>query len=341
MTANIRNINWKIAIGIPALIFFSCYLITFTAGFKSNGSMLSLAIIGDLLITAPVVYLFLIRKTSVSKLTVLRVLFVGILVAGAILNTESGYLVHVLKIWVSPILEGTFIFFIARKFYLANKEAKLKGFGKIDFLNHCRIVLTKVTGNKKMADILSSEVAVFYYAFIARKAKDIDNIKTFTSYKANGVILVLSTFLSLFLLETVGAHFLLTLWNTVVAWVFTGLGLYTCLQFYAHIKSIRARVIRINDQYLELHMGIAADAFIDFDNIEKIEISTKKCNDTDAVKIALIKGLENHNIIISLKNPVEVIKIFGIKKRAKTILFFVDNPKNFIQSINTKMAALQ
>ncbi|HRI20917.1 MAG TPA: hypothetical protein PLA68_08175 [Panacibacter sp.] len=81
-------------------------------------------------------------------------------------------------------------------------------------------------------------------------------------------------------------------------------------------------------------LGLAADAYIGFGNIEKIEITLRQCAETDAVKIALIKGFENHNMIVRLKKSVELIKIFGIKKQAKTILFFVDNPKDFIDSIN-------
>lgn len=334
---NIQKPNWKLIAGIPALIFFCCYLITLSTAFKNNNQALSIAITGDLLITAPLICLFLIRKTAVSKTTALRVFFLGIVAAGLIINTGSDYIIQVLKIWISPFVEGALIFIIARKFYFANKAAKLSRQGKIDFLNHCRKVLTTITGNKKLSAVLSSEVAVFYYAFIGKKEKNIDNIKTFTSYKTNGVILVLSTFLALFLIETIGVHFLFTLWSTALAWIFTGLSLYTCLQLFAHIKSIRIRVAMINEKNIELHMGLAADAYIGFDNIENIEISTKQFCNTDAVKIALIKGLENHNMIIRLKEPVEIIKIYGIKKQAKTILFFVDEPGAFLNSVNLKL----
>jgi hypothetical protein len=45
--------------------------------------------------------------------------------------------------------------------------------------------------------------------------------------------------------------------------------------------------------------------------------------------------MENHNIVVYLKNAIEVTKIFGIKKRRDTVLFFVDKPKKFINIVTT------
>ena len=66
--------NWIIALGIPFLVFFSCLLITFASKFRLNKELLSNGILVDLLITAPLIYFLAIRKTSVSKLTITRVL---------------------------------------------------------------------------------------------------------------------------------------------------------------------------------------------------------------------------------------------------------------------------
>lgn len=172
-----------------------------------------------------------------------------------------------------------------------------------------------------------------YYVFLGSRDKTIDNETKFTSYKENGVAILLWTILSIFLIETTGMHFLLSLWSKTIAWVLTGLSFYTCLQVFAHIKAVKARPIIINKDSLEIHNGLSGDAYIQFDNIEKFELSKKKPQDRNTIKIELLKGLENHNIVVYLKKPIQVTKIFGIKKSTDTVLFYVDKSKEFSKAL--------
>jgi hypothetical protein len=333
----INKPNWKLASGVPACIFLACIIITLSSKFQLNQELLSNGILIDLLVTAPLAYFLIIRKSRVSKLTVARVFIAGLLIAGWILKAHSNTLLQIIKTWVSPVIEGMIIFFISRKFYVANKKSKQSGKNNIDFLTYCRMIVCQVIGNEKAGNIIASEVGVFYYAFIAGKDKNIDYQTKFTSYKENGILLILGTFLSLFLIETTGVHFLLSLLNKTVAWTLTALSFYTCLQLYAHIKAIKARPVNLSNDSLEIHNGLAGDAFIKYNNIEKIELSNKIPIGREAIKIALIKGLENHNCIIYLKQPIQVTKIFGIKKRTDTVLFFVDRSKDFTTALNLKL----
>jgi len=328
--------NWKLAIGIPLFIFLTCFIITLCPKFKLNQALFSNAILIDLLITAPLAYFLVIRKTATPKLTVTRVFIAGLIVAGWILNAKSNTL-QTIKLWISPFIEAVVIFFIGRKFYIANKRSKQSGQYDTDFLIYCRTIIAEVTGNEKAANIISSEIAVLYFAFIAGKNKNIDYRTKFTSYKENGIIAVLALVLFIFLIETAGVHFLLNVWSSKAAWIVTVLSLYTCMQLYAHIKAIKARPVKLGDDGLEIHNGFAGDAFIEYNAIEKIELSNKTPVDRATIKIALIKGFENHNCVIYLKQSIAVIKMFGIKKSADTILFFVDRPKDFISSLNIKL----
>jgi len=282
-------------------------------------------------------YLFIIRKSPVSKLTVSRVFIAGLLVAGFILNVHSNPLLYLIKTWVSPLLEVMIVFIIGRKFYVANQRTRKAGKNNIDFLAHCRIIMQHVTGNEKAGNIISSEIAVLYYAFIARKYKNIDYKSKFTSYKENGILLLLGTFLSLFLIETTGVHLLLSLWNRTIAWTLTALSFYTCIQLYAHIKAIKTRPIILSNDTLEIQNGFAGDASIKYNAIKKIDLSNKIPDSPSAIKIALIQGIENHNCIIYLKESITVTKMFGIKRRSDTILFFVDKPKDFLAALNIKL----
>lgn len=336
--STINKPNWIIAIGIPILIFLGCFFITLTSKFKTNSGLLSNTILMDILVVAPLIYFLAIRKSNVSKWTVLRIFMVGILVAGFILNAHSNIFLQIIKTWVSPIIEGVIIVFIGSKFYMADKKAKETSTNKLDFLLHCRAVMFEVTGNEKFGNITSSEIAVLYYAFLGKKDKTINNETTFTSYKENGVSAILWAILSIFLLEATGMHFLLSLWSKSSAWILTGLSFYTCIQLLAHLKAVKARPIIINEDSLEIHNGLAGDAYIEFDNIEKFELSKTIPQDRNPVKIALLKGLENHNVVVYLKTPIQVTKIFGIKETTDTVLFYVDKSQEFSNALTLKLA---
>ncbi len=313
---------------MPLLVFLSCLLITLSTKFRSDNGLLSNGILADLLITAPLLYFLAIRKSSVSSFSTTRVFILGLLFAGIILKSGSNPILHIIQRWVSPVIEASIIFMIGRKFYLANKKAKETSNTKIDFLFHCRKVMFQVIGNEKISTLISSEIAVLYYTFFGSRDKTIDYKITFSIYKDNGITLVLGVILSILLIETAGVHFLLMLWNKTIAWTLTGLSVYTCIQLFAHIRAIKARPIILNADSIEIHNGLAGDAFIQVENIEKIEISSKNPGNRESIKISLLQGLENHNIVVYLKKPIEVTKIFGIKKQAIPFCFLLTNQKN-------------
>ena len=78
---------------------------------------------------------------------------------------------------------------------------------------------------------------------------------------------------------------------------------------------------------------------IDFDNIEEVVLSKKNLAVGEQVKLALLNGLESHNVVIRLKKPVVVTKIFGIRKNADVILFHIDRAGDFEQSLKESMAS--
>ena len=334
ITTNNRS-RLIIGIAIPALIFLSCTMISFSTKFKEHPDRFSIAMMLDMLLIAPLAYFFVIRKTTVSKFTVLRVFMLGILLAGIILSKNNSAVLAIIKTWISPLLEITLIGFIVWKFYIAKNKLSKTDTGSFDFLIYCRAILGSVFGSKKFANIMSSEIAVFYYAF-SSKEKHTDTVLSFTSYKENGIVLILYTFLCLFIIETVGMHFVFQLWNKIAAWILTGLSFYTCMQLFAHTRALKIRSTIITANELIIRHGLmGGDVIVPLGNIENIVETNRQVPGTEVVKIAFINGLEKHNLAVYLKEPVTVIKAFGIQKTARIILLSIDSHKDFLGSIET------
>lgn len=322
-----------LAASVTLLIFGACSIITFSNLFKQHPNELSVGILGDLLIVSPLVYYFIIRKSTISKLTVLRVFTLGLFVASIILTKQHNTILEFIKTWVTPLLELALVAYIIWKFH------KFRSINKnqthFDFLIHTRLVLASVFSNKKVANVIASEIAVFYYLF-HKKSKNIS--LQFTSYKENGIIIVLYTFLFICLLETVVMHFVFALWNTTAAWIISGLSAYTCLQLLAHIRAISCRQTLVTENQVILSNGLlGGDVELNLSNIDRIESSSKDVVSKKAISMAFLKLIENHNTIIYIKEEVIVTKAFGINKSAKIILANIDESEKFIATINNKI----
>lgn len=311
-------------------IFVICYAAYFISS-TTNQYWTSLAIVFDLLITAPVVYYFMIRKTAVSRTSVLRVFVLGLTVGGLLLTGSKIPALSFVKTWVAPVAELTLIIFIALRFQRAVKTIKEKGDLPNDFIFYCRNILFEISGNRKFSNIITSEIAVFYYLFKGKNRKV--DLNAFTCYKENGMIMVYGSILGLLLIETGGMHFLFMLWNKKAAWILTGLSIYTCLQLFSHIRAMTLRTHVITSTGLYLRNGIlGGDVKIMLENISEIR-NSEKATPADAVNLSLLKGIEKHNVIISLHEPVTVLKGFGIEKKTSAILINVDKRDLFIREI--------
>jgi len=315
---------------LPILIFLTCILITFTQKFLLHSNTFATAITLDLTITAPFAYYLAIRKSQISRSTVLRVFIAGVFLAGILLPNNSHSLLKVIKTWISPIIEISVIILLVKRFYSTTKRLKATNAPAPDFLIHCRVMMTSICGSEKIGSVLASEFAVFYYIFVNNKKPVPRNSIVFTYHKENGILLIIPVFISLFIIETIGLHTLFLQWNRTAAWILTGLSLYSCLQLFAHMRAIKARPILLLENSIHLRNGLlGGDALIDIKNIHKVEIIKKSSQAANAVKLSLFKALENQNIQLQLIHPIKVNKAFGITRKTNIILFKVDDAKEF------------
>jgi len=316
--------NWPLALGLPLLVLIACSAIVFSPLFALNTSRLSTAVVLDLTVTAPLLYFLVIRRTAVPKASVIRVFVVGVLAAGLLLGGRSP-LLHGIKTWISPVVEAAVVITIVWKLRQVRRQTKS---GPPDVLLQLRHMATVILGSEKMGNIMGSELAVLYYAFAGRRSKD-----GFSYSRATGAIPVLGVFLFCMLAEGVGLHFLIAHWSPLTAWILTGLSAYTMLQLYAHMRAMKARPIHIADGILYLRNGLAADVNVRIEDINEITLTSRTLRGEEALKLALFGALESHTMRIKLRQPVTVIRMFGIQRQAKVLLFAVDKPAELLAAI--------
>lgn len=293
---------------------------------------LATAITLDLILTLPLTYLFFIRKTEISKLTVVGLFVIGIIFASFILPTNNQNLLDWIKLFAFPVLELGSLGYVGFIFYKARKTYQSLNQKSGDVLEILRETLAKEIPIALAANALTFEIAVFYYAVISWKAKRGEN--TFTYYKESGIVALLLVIIFLVAVETLVVHILIASWSEIFAWILTIISAYFLVQVFAHLKALFQRPIEVKGDKIFLRNGIFSDVVIDLENIEKIENTSAPFEkEKGTSKLALLGDLEQHNLKIVLKDEAVLHGFYGIKTKVKTLYLFVDEIENFRTAI--------
>ena len=319
--------------GIPLLIILFLAVLPKTSAFQTAPADMVLAILLDLLITVPIVYFFIIRKTKIPKFTVIYPFLIGIMVAGFIIPIEHQALLSKVKFIAVPLIEVGLVSMLMYKIIQLNKSFKRQPNNENDFYDNLLIACNEIFPGR-VGRILATEISVFYYLFSTKKRAVVQE-NEFTYFKKNGIKTVLIVILFVLAIELFAMHLLLAKWKETAAWIVTFFSIYAMFQILSISKSLNRRLFSINYNTKTLHLryGFASQTYIPFEHIEHIEKSTKTLDSKEHVKLSAFDMLDAHNVIIYLNETQTIDRIYGIKKQYKSIVLFVDDKELFVNKI--------
>lgn len=317
--------------GIPLLIVSFLALVARSAMFQNSPSELSFGILMDFLITIPVIYFLLIRKSNIPKITTLYVFIAGLLIAGLIIPIEHQELLSRIKYFAIPTIEICVISFVI--FKMTKLGSSLKKENGLDFYDKILSASAQVFPGR-VGKLLASEIAVFYYLF-AKVKKEKTN-EEYSYFKKSGITSMICVLIFIIIVETIAIHLLLENWNPTVAWILTGLSLYTLIQITAILRSLKHRLISIDHENKMLHLkyGFACQTSIPFNQIKGIEKTRRTISDSkNHVSLSLFDMLDSKNLDIYLKEENTIQRLYGIEKPYTSISIFVDELETFAEAI--------
>lgn len=330
----IQNRN-VVSFGIP-LVLFGALIYIMKSSFLPGNDILNFAISVDLLVTVPLVYFLLVRKTTIPKTTVIPVIVVGLLLGTHFLLQDGQTYLNLFKTWALPVIEISILTFIVFKVRRAIKKYKRFQGLTPDFFTALKNICYEILP-KKLVIPFATEVAVIYYGFINWKNRTI-NKNEFTYHKKSGTPALIGAIIFLIGIETFVFHLLLSKWSLTAAWIFSGISIYTAIQMFGFARSLSNRPISINEKYLSLRYGILTEVDITLSDIESIELSKKPIEQGGLTKkLSPFGELESHNVIITLKEENTLTGIYGIKKKFKAIGLHIDEPTEFKEKINNAL----
>ncbi len=329
----LKSYSKLLIFGIPILIIGLMILIAKSSIFATNPNSLSVGITFDLLITVPLIYFLLIKKTNIPKITALPLMILGMLIGFMILPTSYQYYLDIFKIWALPVIELSIVSYVIYNANRAIKRYKSIGNKSSDFFialkNTCNDILPK-----SVVMPVVTEIAVFYYGFVYWKSRRL-KANEFSYHKNSGTVSLLMAIICIVAIETVTLHILLLKWSATLAWILTFLSVYSGIQLFGFLKSMYKRPILIENNKLYLRYGIMNETVIDVENIDCVEISSKDIElDKTTRKLSFLGELESHNIIIRLKEENTLTGLYGIKRKYKNLVLHIDNQTEFYDRIN-------
>lgn len=330
----IRDLKLKyLFLSLPVLLILFLAFLPVTNQFQNSPKEVSIGILLDLLVTIPVLVYLVIRRTRIPKITIVYTFIGGLLLASLIIPIDQQALLSKVKYISIPLIEMGIIGLLLYK--ISRLRTSLREKAGVDFYGRLLLACNEVFPNR-VGKILASEIAVFYYLFVARRKGDKSDLE-FTYFKKSGIKSIVFVFLFLISIETVVIHLLVAKWNFTVAWVLSFIGIYTMIQVLAILRSMNKRLITIDyeSQVLKLRYGFACQTLIPFDSIKSIEKTQREPNNTELhVSLSLFDVLDPKNIILHLDEENKLQKIYGIEKKYRSISIFIDERDAFVTLID-------
>ncbi len=322
MVAKIQNNYWSLSLVL--LVLLTAIAISFGISSSTNPSQLANAVTADLAITAPILYLLLIRRTNIPNITVVPCFIVGLLIAHVVLPPTDRELLTFLTHYVLPGIELLVVVFVGRNVWRFVAVLRQNGTKDIDRLEVLKKSTEAVLGIGLPARLLSTELSIMYFGLLAWGKRERQSESHFTHYKKNGLGAVIALWTMVLAAETFAVHILLMKWSGVAAWIASFSSVYLVLLFIAHYKATRQRQSWIDQSGLHLRYGLSGNVDISPERIEKIHLTSRTPRDLDQL-VKLGHAFESHNLIIELKEEVEVERMYGKKERAKALGLMIDD----------------
>lgn len=335
-----RIINFRsplIIFGILAITFGFIIMIARSPVFRLNPDNLAIGITADLLLTVPLLYFFLIRKTGIPKTTVIPVLILGLIIGTNILPSENQQYLDLFKKWAIPVIELSVLSFVIYKVSGVVRQYKLPRTQSFDFFTTLKEVCYKMLPGKVVMPVVT-EIAVFYYGFLHWKKIQLKE-NEFSYHKASGTVALLGVTIFMIGIETAVFHLLLTKWSNTVAWMLTFLSLYSAIQIFGFLRSMYKRPISVENGRLYLRYGIMNEAVVSLKEIDSVEISSKDIEkNNECRKLSVLGAMESHNVIIRLNKESTLVGLYGIKRPFKVLALYVDDKYKFEDKINKALS---
>ena len=327
-----------------ALLALAVYVTALTLvasnAFARRPALGEMAITFDLLVFVPFAWwLILVRGGQASLRTLVPVIVASIAGARLVLPREQQAMLPWVRWLIAPV-EVAVVGWVAwqirqlvrrrRSVRVAAPASRDDGH---DLLADLSAVLVPAFGTGVVARTVTTEIALFYYAFASwgrRPHVPVGAIPVVLE-RNDGLLIGFGMALAV---ETVALHlFVASRWGPIAAWVLTATSVYTLLWL---IGDFRARTLRppyVTDDTVVIRNGMRADAVVSRDQliaVERVGWRTLPAKNRDYLDLA---RPGEPNVVVHFREPVELALLFGRRRRVSRVGLRAERPDDALRRL--------
>ncbi|REK71847.1 hypothetical protein [Paenibacillus paeoniae] len=318
---------------VMAVLYAAGVAYLFRSDYMSEGIMLAAAFDG--IVAMPVLfYMLCMRVAPLPKgwliaIAVAAALFMYVMTPAPYATVLSSALR-----WLLPAMELVLVtYLLLRLTTIVNRYRSIARLTKQPPMMVLREALIPMLGSGALLEIVTHELNVLYYAIMAgSKNSNRPQGTCFTYHQTSQFKMVSIVFSIIIILETVGLHFLLSMWSPWAAWLSVAMNIYGILYLIAASRSMAHLPHRFTEQHMHIHYGFQGSAVIPLSIIDSIAQAVPRALGEKVPKHMYLaySSIDTPQFEIRLKQPLHVKGVYGISKQASSIVITVDDPKAFI-----------
>lgn len=316
---------FHLALPIMVLVLASLLAMFVLPSLKGDAEIISAALTLDFTVVVPALfYVFAVRTGRLPLIALVPVFVAGYTLANLMIPHQHQNALDLIRFVIIPA-EAAIVIYLVVAVRRSLKSMSAKG----DFVTQFRAVAQDVLKNRIPADIFTTELSLFYHAF-RKSQKKVDG--GFTVHHRVGYVAIVVALILAIAVETLAVHFFVVRWSVVLAWVLTGLSIYSIVWLLGDCRALMSRLTCFSGDRLLLRFGLRWEADIQLSNINAVEIIT---SGRGLPFIITLSG--NPNIRVSFHDSVEFVGLYGIRKKATLLALRLDDPIAFRNELQMRI----
>lgn len=314
--AILRNPTFRFY-AIGGLVLATCVAIARSSLFLRNPDVAAWGITFDLTITIPLLYWFVVVRAGKARpLTIAPVFMIGTIAAMLLLPRGNQQFLAQLRMFAVPVAELVLIGALIRRI------AKFERSTSADPYERIAAAARTIAGEGRVAEVIASEITVFYYALFCWRKKPEPRPNAMTFHERIGWPVILGALLLMIAGEGTVMHLLLARWSVKAAWLWTAFDIWAVMWLLGDAHALRLRRTFVSEDAFHLRYGMRWSADIPLSNIESIEPIRQFEKKSDVLKVAMF---EDPRWLITLREPVIVRGMAGLRKEIRAIAMLPDD----------------
>ncbi len=299
--------------------------------------MLSIAITIDLMVGVPLLYyLLLVRKKFLPLSSIVPVCILTLLAIRFILPTSEHSFLRFSEFLI-PAIELSVAGLVLFKLRHIIRDVRTARREFLYFTDALRAGIRRSIKSDFVAAVVATEASMLYLVFAGWFARFRTSRQGASAYSYHRKISYLFwALVALVVVETGGVHLVISIWTQTGAWVFTAISAYSILWLVGHFHAARLQPIIVDHSYIHLRTGLIWRARMPLSDVAEVRKRMRSDSELDGYVNVAMMG--SPDIVVALKEVVEIESLFARKREATLVGIGVDEPEKLLEDLQNRLS---